>query len=86
VCSYCVASTPALLISPYAAAGVDATQYEHTSLVATMLELFGLSWPASNQRIPAVQTFTSAIGTTPRTGLPTTLRRPAASNLFTPPG
>ncbi|MBB6254765.1 alkaline phosphatase family protein [Nitrospirillum iridis] len=76
---------PALLISPYVQAVADSTQYEHSSIAATVLALYGLNWPNGNKRLDTVNTFLAAIGDTARTDLPTTLRRPAASNGFTPP-
>jgi hypothetical protein len=71
---------PAILISPYVQAKVDDTQYEHSSIPATVLELFGLTWPVENARINGpnkVNTFTSAIGGTVRKDLPLILPRPA---------
>jgi phospholipase C len=76
---------PALLISPRVAAGVDATQYEHSSIPATVMKLFGLKWPdlpppappgQRNQRIDNVNTFETAINNTLRTDLPRRLHRP----------
>jgi phospholipase C len=75
---------PAILISPYTQATTDSTQYEHSSIVATVLKLFGLTWPVTNQRISTVNTFENLIGSTARPGLPAVLRRPAPSNGFTP--
>jgi len=75
---------PAIVISPFVQAATDATQYEHSSLTATVLQLFGLTWPITNQRIQTVNTFEKLIGSAARTGLPLFLRRPAPSNNFTP--
>jgi len=77
---------PALLISPYVAAGVDCAQYEHSSIVATVLKLFDLTWPETNYRLNAghyrVNTFEAAIGGTLRSDLPKSLLRPPAD--YTP--
>jgi phospholipase C len=67
---------PAILISPYVAAAVDDTQYEHSSIVATVLKLFGLTWPVPNQRLATVNTFEKAWGSTLRKDLPMRLPRP----------
>jgi phospholipase C len=75
---------PALLISPYVLAGPDGTQYEHASIVATVLEIFGLDWPVPNQRIATVSSFKGVVGGTLRTGLPTRLARPPAGGGYTP--
>jgi phospholipase C len=79
---------PALLISPYVAAGLDSTQYEHSSIVATVLELFGLTWPVPNRRLNSgtntVNTFKNAIGSVPRTDVPLRLPRPPASDDYAP--
>lgn len=76
---------PALLISPWVAARIDATQYEHSSIPATVAKLFGLSWPVTtNQRINTVNTFETAIGCELRTNLPTILPRPPATYIPLP--
>lgn len=67
---------PAILISPYVEPKVDDTQYEHSSIPATVLKLFGLSWPVANKRIETVNTFESAVGSILRKDVPLTLPRP----------
>jgi phospholipase C len=78
---------PAILISPYIEAQVDDTQYEHSSIPATVMQLFGLTWPdlpppapphQRNQRIEKANTFKTAIGSTLRKDVPLTLPRPPA--------
>jgi phospholipase C len=71
---------PAILISPYVQAGVDDTQYEHSSIAATVLKLFGLypSTTLNNNRINTVKTFEGAIRGPLRNDVPKTLQRPAA--------
>ena len=67
---------PAILISPYVAAVVDDTQYEHSSIPATVLKLFGLTWPVCNKRIETVNTFETAIGKIMRTDVPPSISCP----------
>jgi len=70
---------PAILISPYIPAGIDMNQYEHSSIVATVMKLFGLTWPVGNKRVETVNTFEGNIGTEMRMDLPRTLPRPPTS-------
>ena len=67
---------PGVIISPWVAAGVDGTVYDHSSVLATVEELFGLS--PLTQRDGKAKDFTHLFLPTPRTNCPMTLNDPAA--------
>lgn len=67
---------PAILVSPYVQAMVDVRQYEHSSIPATVLKLFDLSWPIINKRLATVNTFHDRIGSNMRNDIPKKLLRP----------
>ena len=68
---------PAVLVSPYIAPGtIDSTVYDHTSLLATVEQRFGL--PPLTRRDAAAGSFAANLRLpTPRTDAPVTLARPA---------
>ncbi len=69
---------PAVLISPWIQKGtVDSTQYQHTSIFATLRDLFGVG--SLTQRDAQANSFTAQLTklSSPRTDAPTTLTRPA---------
>jgi phosphoesterase family protein len=68
---------PTILVSPWIKQGVDHTQYQHTSILATLHELFGTS--PLTKRDAAARSFAARFTelTEPRTGTPTALPRPA---------
>lgn len=69
---------PTLVISPYVQKGVvDSTQYDHTSILATVKELFNLPH-ALTQRDREANTTSRLLQSTARTDAPLTLPRPPA--------
>ena len=69
---------PAVLVSPWIAKGVvDSTLYQHTSILATLRDIFGVG--SLTKRDAAANSFASQLGklTTARTDAPATLTRPA---------
>jgi phospholipase C len=68
---------PALIISPFVEpGGVDSTVYDHSSLIATVRELYGLGAPLT-ARDAAANTFTHLFRKALRKNAPRTLTRPA---------
>ena len=67
---------PALLISPWIARGlVDSTRYQHTSILATLRDLFGVG--TLTKRDAEATSFSSVLSLkAPRTNTPATLKRP----------
>ena len=70
---------PAVVVSPLIAAGtVDTTLYDHSSVLATLEQLYGLN--ALTQRDAQAENLNTLLTlTTPRTDCPTTLNNPAVS-------
>lgn len=70
---------PALLVSPFLPAGaIDDAIYDHTSLLATVKDIFKLpSFLTERDRF--AQTFTNRFLKSPRTDAPLTLERPAGA-------
>jgi uncharacterized protein YegP (UPF0339 family) len=69
---------PTVLISPWIQKGiVDSTKYQHTSIFATLRDLFGIG--NLTNRDKAAKSFTAQLTklSSPRTDAPTTLARPA---------
>lgn len=72
---------PAVIVSPFiktpapGTIGVDSTVYDHSSLLATVRELFNLSKPLTNRDAHAA-TFTHLLVNDPARPAPTTLQRP----------
>ena len=69
---------PTVLISPWIQKGiVDSTKYQHTSIFATLRDLFGIG--NLTNRDKAANSFTAQLTklSSPRTDAPTTLTRPA---------
>ena len=68
---------PTILVSPWIKQGVDHTQYQHTSILATLHDLFGTT--PLTKRDEAARSFAARFTelTSPRTGTPTALPRPA---------
>jgi phospholipase C len=67
---------PAVVISPWVQQGVvDSTVFDHTSVIATVRELFDLGGPLTD-RDGAAATLTHLLQGTARTGTPTALERP----------
>jgi phospholipase C len=67
---------PAVIVSPYVQKGVvDSTLYDHTSILATVRELFNLPLPLT-QRDGAAHTISQNLGDTMRQDAPATLERP----------
>jgi hypothetical protein len=68
---------PAVLVSPRIAKGtVDGAAYDHTSLLATVKEMFGLK-KFLTERDARAKTFTHLFGQAPRADAPTKIARPA---------
>jgi phospholipase C len=66
---------PGIIISPWINAQVDPTVYDHTSVLKTVEQLFGLQ--SLTQRDAAANSFAHLISSTMRTDCPTSLGRPA---------
>eukprot|EP01116_Phalansterium_solitarium_P001853 TRINITY_DN11677_c0_g1_i1.p1 TRINITY_DN11677_c0_g1~~TRINITY_DN11677_c0_g1_i1.p1 ORF type:complete len:481 (+),score=153.37 TRINITY_DN11677_c0_g1_i1:138-1580(+) len=64
---------PAVFVSPWLPELVDATQYDHTSVIATARRIFGLSSPPLTSREAAANHFADKFLATPRTDAPMTL-------------
>jgi phospholipase C len=67
---------PAVIVSPWVAAGVDHTVYDHSSVLATVEEIFGLK--QLTERDGDANNLLQLITDTLRTDCPTSLGRPAA--------
>jgi phospholipase C len=65
---------PTLIVSPWVSAGsVDSTEYRHTSVLATVMKMFGLRGQLTN-RVKTATTFDSAFSEqAPRTDTPATI-------------
>lgn len=64
---------PTILISPWLAAGVDATVYDHTSIPETVRRLWRLTSPPLTARSAAANTFEGRLLASPRSDCPETL-------------
>jgi phospholipase C len=76
---------PAVVVSPFVPRGtVDHTEYDHTSIIATLREWFRLGDPLT-RRDAAAKTFAGLLSlSSPRTDAPTTLPRPPRSRARAP--
>ncbi len=73
---------PTVLVSPLVAKGtVDSTQYSHTSILATLRDLFGIK--ALTARDAAAKSFASRLNGPVRTDAPLTLPRPQRTDAET---
>jgi phospholipase C len=69
---------PAMLISPYSPAGTVTTLFDHTSVIATLRDLFGLDIPAGlGRRARAANSLVGTLQAQPRTDIPRLGTRPS---------
>jgi phospholipase C len=73
---------PAVLISPWIAAGVDHTPYDHTSVLKYLMDKWGLG--TLGDRTAAANSFGGVIGTTLRTDTPASVQVVSARAMVAP--